>query len=51
MSRAADKSDKLFVDPDGAVRYGWEWREWEVVGGVEREWGDGSWPGESAERP
>ena len=48
MLMAGDKSDKLFVDPDGAVRYG---REWEVVGGVEREWGDGSWPEESAERP
>ena len=46
--RAADMSDKQFVDPDGVVRDG---KEWEVVGGVEREQGDGSWLGESAERP
>ena len=41
-------SDKQFVDPDGEVRDG---KEWEVAGGVEREQGDGSWLGESAERP
>ena len=41
-------SDKQFVDPDGEVRDG---KEWVVAGGVEREQGDGSWPGEFAERP